>query len=162
MYYYYCNRSGYYKDKGTGKRAMKTQGRQGTSKLDKYHTVSLRTVTHSTTKEIEAEICSTHYRHTTDLEHLRLPEIVRVSVAFQLNQGVSLQNILDNVRDNVRRRVHLLNSRKDIVNTEKSYHINSISCHKDDASSVHCWVNEMRDINPVILQTSRKSTVSKL
>ena len=91
VYYYYCNRSGYYKDKGTGKRAM------GTSKLDTYCTASIRTVTHSTTKEVEAEICSTHYRHTTDLEHLHLTEIVRLLVASQLNQGVSLQKILDNV-----------------------------------------------------------------
>ena len=72
---------------------------------------------HSTTKEVKAEICSTHYIHT-NLEHLRLPDIVRLSVASQLNQGVSLQKILDNVRDNVTgswRRVHLL-SRKDILN----------------------------------------------
>ena len=38
--YYYCNRTGYYKQKGTGERLPKTQG---TSKLDTYCTASIRT-----------------------------------------------------------------------------------------------------------------------
>lgn len=163
--YYYCNRSGYYRDKGSGKRAMKSQG---TSKLNTYCTAAIRTITLKQTNEIQAEVCSTHYGHSTNLEHLRLPEIVRLSVAAQLTQGVSLQKILDNVRDNVTgnwKRVHLL-SRKDITNIEKSYHINSVSRHKDDAISVHCWVNEMkekkRNKSSYILQTSRKSTTRKL
>jgi hypothetical protein len=84
--YYYCNRSGYYKDKRTGKRETKSQS---TSKLDTYCTASIKIATDKQTKEVNAEICSTHYGHDIDLEHLRLPETVRLSVAAQLHQGVT-------------------------------------------------------------------------
>ena len=45
-------------------------------------------------------------------------------------------------------------TRKDIRNIENSYHLNSVQRHKDDATSVECWVQEMSDKeeqNPVIL-----------
>ena len=56
------------------------------------------------------------------LEHIRLPEDVRLSIAGQLHQGVSFQHILDNIRNSVGddlKRIHLI-TRKDIRNTEKA------------------------------------------
>ena len=76
-------------------------------------------------------------------------------LAGQLLLGVSFQHILDNIRDNVGgelKRIHLL-TRKDIRNIEKSYHLNSVQRSNDDATSVACWVQEMKEIpenNPVV------------
>ena len=63
------------------------------------------------------------------MEHLCLPENVKLLVASQLKQGVPIQKVLDDVKDNVAgswKRVHLLT----ILNIERSYHVNSVSRHK--------------------------------
>ena len=118
---------------------------QGTCKLNTYCTALIKTMTEQTTSKVE--VCNTHYGHTIDLGHLRLPDNVRLSVAGQLLQGVSFQHILDKVCDSVGtdlKRVHLL-SRKDIENIEKSYHLNTKQRDKNDATSVDCWVKEMME-----------------
>ena len=56
----------YYKQKGTGERLLKTQG---TSKLDTYCTASIRTTSNQLTKEMEVEVCNTHYGHLSEMEH---------------------------------------------------------------------------------------------
>ena len=82
-------------------------------------------------------------------------ESERLAIARQLAQGVNIQHILDNIRDNLGtqfHRIHLL-TRKDIYNIEKIYGLKVAQRHKDDATSVKLWVEEMRssDGNPVIL-----------
>ena len=129
---------------------------QGMCKLNTYCTALIKTMTEQTTSKVQVEVCNTHYGHTTNLGHLRLPDNVRLSVAGQLLQGVSFQHILDKVRDSVGtdlKQVHLL-SRKDIGNIEKSYHLNTKQRDKNDATSVDCWVKEMmekEERNPVIV-----------
>ena len=79
----------------------------------------------------------------------------RISIAGQLAQGVDFQNILDTIRDNIGKdfkRIHLI-SRKDITNIERAYGLKGAQRHKDDATSVDIWVQEMKSstANPVIL-----------
>ena len=115
----------------------------------------IKTIVDYKTGKVKTEVCGTHYGHAQDLEHIRLPEDVRLSIAGQLHQGVSFQHILDNIRNSVGddlKRIHLI-TRKDIRNTEKAYQVNSVRRHEDDATSVACWVQEITEkkaISPVI------------
>ena len=73
-----------------------------------------------------------------------------MAIAGQLAQSVDFQHILDNKGDNVGKEFHgiHLRTRKDIANIEKTYG----QGHRDDASSVDIWVEEMKlsNGNPVI------------
>ena len=150
--YYYCNRSGIFYSKGTGQRHVKSQG---SSKLNAHCTaaITVRRNIHSTILHIF--VCKSHYGHTCSLGHIRLSEADRLSIAGQLSQGVTFERILDNIRDNVGskfERIHLT-TRKDISNIERSYGLRGIERHKDDATSVSVWVQEMnkRADKPVLL-----------
>ena len=149
--YYYCNRSGQFATKSTGQRHHKTQG---TSKINAHCTAALTVSTDMNSGHIKVQVCGTHYGHTS-LGHLRLSESDRLTIAGQLAQGVDFQHILDTIRDNLGKefhRIHLL-TRKDIANIEKTYGLKGAQRHKDDATSVRLWVEEMKSSrsNPVIL-----------
>lgn len=150
--YYYCNRSGYFRSKGKGERHTKSQG---SSKLNTYCTAAMKATTDSKTGVVVVEFCEKHYGHEIELGHLRLPENVRLAIAGKLRQGVSIEHILDDIRDSVGttvERIHLL-SRKDMHNIETSFNLVRSQKHKDDATSIDCWVKEMKEneaTNPVI------------
>ena len=150
--YYYCNRSGHFKSKATGQRHVKTQG---TSKINSHCTASLTVYREKGSEGIKVKVHKTHYRHKPSLGHLRLLDSDRIAIAGQLAQGVDFQHILDNIRDNLGKeffRIHLL-TRKDIINIEGTYGLRGAQRHRDDATSVNIWVEEMKssDISPVIL-----------
>ena len=150
--YYYCNRSGHFHTRGTGQRELKTQG---TSKINAYCTATITATRERGSDCIEVQICESHYGHKIALGHLRIPESEKRAVATQLAQGVNFQRILDNIRDNLGRdfkRIHLL-TRKDITNIERTYGLQGAQRHKDDATSVCLWVEEMKKSkdNPVII-----------
>ena len=154
--YYKCNRSGFYKTKSTGQRQLKSQG---TDKINGHCTAFIKTTTNKHNETIKAEICSTHYGHGHDLEHIRLDTNTRLTIARKLCQGVSQQHILDTVRDSIGndlelKRIHLL-TQKDINNIERKYNINTVRRHKNNTISVAFWVDEMAkrgdETNPVIL-----------
>lgn len=149
--YYHCNRSGYYNSVSTGKRSLKSQG---TSKINGYCTAAMAVTTQCQT--VYVEYCKTHHGHITSLAHLRLAEKDRKDIATKINEGISLEHILDTVRDSVGSkfdRIHLL-TRRDIKNIEKAFGIQSVQRHKDDATSVHVLLREMEknaQYNPIIL-----------
>ena len=150
--YYYCNRSGHFRNQGIGKRHSKTQG---TSKINGHCTASLTVSKAEGGTFITVEAHTTHYGHEASLGHLRLPLSERAAIAGQLARGVDFQHILDNIRDSLGKefqRIHLL-TRKDITNIEKAYGIKIAQRHADDATSVNMWVEEVKshDSNPVIL-----------
>ena len=95
--YYYCNRTGFFNTVSSGKRSLKSQG---SCKLNSHCTASL-TVRKTVEGTVEVEICSTHYKHTVSLEHLRIPKSKRIEIAKKLSDGVTIDRILDDVRDNV-------------------------------------------------------------
>ena len=148
--YFYCNRTGQQRKTGSGIRQTKTQG---SSKMNAHCTACM--TVQKTQRDIKVEIYPTHYGHETSLGHLRILETERVAIAAQLAQGVDIQRILDNIRDNLGKefqRIHLL-TKKDIYNIEKTYGLKVAQKHQDDATSVNIWVEEMRSSkgNPVIL-----------
>ena len=108
-----------------------------------------------TTGEVAVQYCSTHNSHSISLGHLRIPSDTRLKIASKLYQGVSIENVLDDIRDKVDTsisREHLV-TRQDIRNIKRQYNIGGISRHKDDPISVNAWVKEMTSLpyNPVLL-----------
>lgn len=151
--YYYCNRSGFFQSKGTGRRHIKSQG---SSNLNAHCTAAI-TVRKNIlrTNILHVNICKTHYGHKCSLGYTRLSETDCLTIAGQLAQGITFERILDHIRDNVGskfERIHLT-TRKDISNIERSYGSRGIERHKDDATSVSLWVEEMkkRADEPVLL-----------
>lgn len=149
--YYYCNRTGHYKSRGLGKRHLKSQG---SSKLG-LHCTAAMTVQKESEGCIKVTLYMTHYGHEHSLCHLRIPEAERLAIAGKLSQGIDIQRILDDIRDNLGKscqRIHLL-TRKDITNIETAYCLRGLQRHKDDATSIHLWVEEMKTLedNPVLL-----------
>ena len=90
-----------------------------------------------------------------NLGHLRIPNDTRIKIASKLKQGVEIERILDDIRDNITcgiSREHLV-TRQDIRNIKVQYNIDGISRHKSDPISVAAWVEEMKGLlhNPVLL-----------
>ena len=113
------------------------------------------------------DICTTHYGHTLSLGHVRLSCSTRLDIARKLSQGVTVERILDDVRNSVISRFnrsHLL-TKKDISNIERSFHLRLVERHSDDATSTALWVEEMRsseDANPVLLYKPQGKTHQQL
>ena len=69
--------------------------------------------------KVRVEYISTHYNHTKQLGHLRLSNTTRLTIASKLQQGITSQRILDDIRD-TQHVTHIIReqllSRKDITN----------------------------------------------
>ncbi len=115
-WYYYCNRAGKYKPKGTGVRQSKMQG---TSKIGQQCTAHMK-VLQKKSGEVSVEYCVFH-THDVRLGHLPLPESARKYVAAKLEKGVDISKILNNIRNEVCKsfgRKDLLD-RQDILNIKR-------------------------------------------
>ena len=95
--YYYCNRSGHFRNKATGQRRSKVQG---TSKINAHCTASI-TLSKAEDNTLRVEVHTTHYGLEKSLGHLRLTHSERAAIAGQLAQGVDFQHMLDNKRDRI-------------------------------------------------------------
>ena len=91
-----CNRSGTYKPRGTGKRAMK---QQGTSKIDRHCTAFIKVVTPIDNENITLEVCLGHTGHSQKIGFLRIPDKLRQDIAGKLAKGVKIETILDDIRN---------------------------------------------------------------
>lgn len=123
-YYYYCNRSGVYRSRGKGKRALKLQG---SNKVDGYCVAYIRARRYIS-GGVVAEVCDYHL-HESQLAHIPLPESTRHMIAAKLQDGVEIQAILDSIRDGVQGteigQSELVN-RQDIHNIRHQYNIEGI------------------------------------
>ena len=82
----------------------------------------------------------------------------------ELLQGVSFGHILHDIRDNCGtslKRSHLT-TRNDIANIERAFGLRRAERHKDDATSVAVWVQDMMksESNPVLLYKLQRSEPS--
>ena len=143
-WYFYCNRSGHYQPKGSARRMLKSQG---SSKIGNICTAHMKVQQVNATGYVTVHYCSSHHSHEKEIAHLRIPENVRLSVAAKLKQGVTIERILDDIRDNMVgddfTREHLTN-RQDVRNVLNQYNIRGIEKHPSDHSSVCAWVSELR------------------
>ena len=120
-WYYYCSRSGVYKAKGEGSRNLKLQG---SNKIGFACTAHIKVVQNTFTGKVNVEHCETH-THPTQLGHLPLPEETRVLVAQKLKDGVTIDSILDTLRDSVGDTLTRrdLICKQDIRNIKRQYNI---------------------------------------
>ena len=123
------------------------------SKLSAHCTAAIVLMKQPSSNSMLINVYKTHYGHECTLGKLRLPTVHRDTIAGKLAQGVNVQHIIDEIRDNVGdkfERIHLI-TRKDIANIEKSYGLRGSRRHNDDATSVQLWVDETGKKNPVLL-----------
>ena len=152
-WYFYCNRSGKYSQRGKGERGMKSQG---TSKTISHCSAHIKAIRDIKTDQVSVQYTSTHYNHNTQLCHLRIPNSTRMMIASKLKKGITTERIIDDIRDfsetkHISRK-HLV-SRKDITNIQKQYNIEGIRKHPNDLISVYTIIEEMEtlDYNPIVL-----------
>ena len=154
-YYYYCNRSGTYVSKGTGKRANKSQG---TNKIGSTCPAHIKAFKSNECDVIRVEYYDGH-NHSTSLGHIQIPDDTRLVVAQKLNDGVTVPRILDFIREDVDKqsphytRQHII-TKQDVYNIKRQFNIEGIQRHKDDQTSLCAWVSELTqssDYNPILL-----------
>lgn len=88
--YFYCNRSGFYSQKGKGNRRLKTQG---SCKIDGHCTSTVilteRTkIDDAQDLEFQADVCKTHYGHDRQLGHIRIAKEDRILIANKRQAGI--------------------------------------------------------------------------
>ena len=86
-WYYYCNRGG-----------TKVKEEQGTSKIGFCCTANMKVVQDVLSGDVTVKFCTTH-NHTITLGHLPIPDDSRMLIARQLQEGVAIEKIFDNIRD---------------------------------------------------------------
>ena len=96
-WYYYCNRSGVYQCKSTGIRQPKSQGSGKTGERCIAHMKATKDLT---TGEVVVKYCSTHHNHKVHMGHLRMQHDTRMKIAAQLQQGITMERIMENIRGN--------------------------------------------------------------
>ncbi|XP_047143492.1 uncharacterized protein LOC124817450 [Hydra vulgaris] len=147
--YYQCNRSGLYNCLSSGKRRIQSSG---TRKIDKNCASTLK-VTCSDT-QVVVNACYSHYGHQTEIQHLSLTKCQKREIAAKLQMGITKDYILDEIRDELvgcSSRLCII-QKKDFVNREKAFNINSVQRHPNDQDSVAAWLKEwqMKENNPIL------------
>lgn len=108
------------------------------------------------TEEVAVEYCPIHNSHDLNLCHLPVPEDIKLFIAAKLKDGVSLDRILDDVRDNSTSagvgRQHLV-TKQDINNIKRKLNLQCIQKHPNDLMSVCTWVQELKSLpyNPIVV-----------
>ena len=153
-WYFYCNRSGSYQARGKGERLIKTQGSCKLGAVCSSYIKAYQELESNT--ELVVEYCATHHNHDHELAHLPIPKEVAMEISYKLQQGIAMDKILDDIRDEggtvTVGRQHLIN-KQDITNIKRKLNIDGIQMHENDHFSVCAWVQEMEqiDYNPVTL-----------
>ena len=118
----------------------------------------MKATTDLLTGRVVVQYCSTHHNHEVRLGHVRKPHDTRMKIAAQLQQGVKMERIMNNIRQNTVggiNREHLV-TKKDIHNIRNQYNIGVMH----DLTSVCAWVEELNCLpyNPVLLFNHNKTT----
>ncbi|XP_049529014.1 uncharacterized protein LOC119462611 [Dermacentor silvarum] len=146
--YYSCHRSGTFVPQGTGKKKQPPSLKCG------RRCFAGMTVTKSNTG-VNVVFQSKHRGHDFELRHVLLSKTERSAIAAKLQEGVSLDAVLDGVRqhlDGTFQRVNLL-TRQDLHNIMRDNNIiNHERLHSNDYISVQLWVERMHaeKDNPVL------------
>ena len=151
--YFYCNRSGDLKSKGTGARNTKIQK---SSKIGATCTAHMKVEESIANGSCKVSYCYTHCGHKKDLAHIRMPKSLKAKISNQLQAGVSVDKIMYEIRDvslsKGIKREHLV-VKLDIKNIARLLNLDNIQKHSNDQTSVSLWVKEAinQDYNPVLV-----------
>ncbi len=138
---------------------------QGSAKINAHCTAGIK-VFYNALNQIKIIYTKTNYGHECSLGYLPIPKQLRQQIASDLVKGISFDKILDGVRDSIGSsldRSHLV-AKNDLYNIEKSYNIRKIERHKDDAMSVHLWVQEciVERNNPILLYKPQGQRIAEV
>lgn len=136
------------------KRTIKSQG---SKKINKNCTSHIILLEYLNQDKCVATFYKEHRGHNEkELQHIKIPINQKHELATKLSQGVPIEKVLDNLRDNIGtelKREHLI-TRADLHNIKQKYNIEiqDGQFHKNDSISVDIWVEEMKkeENNPVI------------
>ena len=120
--WFYCNRTGEFSSRGEGKRSLKSHG---SSKTGCSFPTFITTRNDGVTREVVAEYCLYHDGHKREIAFNQISSEMRSRIARKLAQGVSMNSIMDNIRDTQfgqLTRDHLL-TRADLRNIKRQYNI---------------------------------------
>ena len=154
--WYRCNRSGTFKSRGDGKRAMR---QQGTSKIGGYCTAYIKAYTNNHDGTVKIESCLDQTGHGMKLSHTRMPDTLRKRIAGKLAKGVAMDTILDEIRNDTDEgisRAHLV-ERRGITNVKHQFNVDLMEKDSGDTQSVRYWVNELRkgDYDPILIHKAQ-------
>ena len=134
---------------------MRSIKSQGTAKINASCTAAMVVTQKEQKQDLQVNVCTSHYGHSISMGHIRLKEEDRYLIAAKIAQGVAFERILDDIRESIGENVNRLHltTRKDIHNIERSFGLRRAERHKNDATSVDVWVQDMVkcDTNPVLL-----------
>ncbi len=128
----------------------------GTCKIQKNCTATLR-CTKNVDETVSVDVCYTHYGHDMEMQHTWLPKRKREQIAALLQQGVTREKILEDIRESAINeadeftRQHLL-EKKDVDNITRSFGLDQVRKHENDQESVKAWFEEWQssESNPVL------------
>ena len=141
-WYFYCHCSGPFKAKGKGLRALKTQG---TCKIDQFCAANMKVSEDTLTGKVVDSYCNCHSGHDLDICLHRIPTEMKMCITANLQMGVSVDRILDDVCDEVTgtiEREHLM-SHQHIHNIQYHLNLQSTAKHHSDHMCVSAWFAEM-------------------
>ena len=126
----------------------------GTCKIDKNCACTIKLIERENGAFV-SEIYRNHYGHESEFGHIWLATSTRQQIAAKLQQGISKEKKIDDIREGVGlefQREHLVDKR-DMFNTEKSFGLDIIQWHPNDQDNVLSWIQEWEgsDDNPIIV-----------
>ncbi|CAG9817796.1 unnamed protein product [Phaedon cochleariae] len=143
--YYICHRTDFLKPLKNSKRHLKNSG------SNKIGRTCPAMIVASVQDSVEVSFFSTHVGHECEIGRMPLSIDDRNQIAGKLVEGVTIQRILDDVREEaaqsgcIQRRIHLL-EKKDLHNIKRDFSISySTKFHENDALSVKLWVEMMKE-----------------
>ncbi|XP_064465459.1 uncharacterized protein LOC135377038 [Ornithodoros turicata] len=141
-WYLKCHRSGTYIPKGTGARQLKSQGSVKSGGTCLAHM--------KVSKDgplVTVKYQSSHLGHDFQLCHTTLSTSEKATIAEKLQEGVTLDAVLDSIRSNLDgslQRIHLA-TRQDLHNIMRDFKITyNEKLHENDYVSVALWVAKMK------------------
>ena len=104
--------------------------------------------------------------HLINPMHQHINQCHLCLLAGKLMQGVTLEHVLDDIRDNTTADRRSLVERKDLHNIMRSFGLDKVEqLHVDDATSVDLWVKEnipLRPTSPSALRLRPTSPSTRL
>lgn len=107
--------------------------------------------------KVVVDVCYTHHGHEKEIQHIWLSNEKRREIAAQINQGVSPERILHDIREenlgeDIKR--HQIIVKKDLTNIKSSFGLSEFQKHANDQESVRAWIEEWENSgnNPILFR----------
>ena len=98
-------------------------------------------------EKIVVDVC---HGHEKEIQHIWPSSEKRRQIAAQINEGVSVDRILEDIREetleeDIKR--HQIVVKKDLDNIKRSFGLSDFKKHENDQESVRAWIEEWKNSN---------------